>query len=799
MDIHQLNDTLSSLSIEVRLGASGQPEAVGDIARLGPDLRQALRDNRQWFIANLSNTAGGDVGNTVELGERTFTYSQWSPAETLQSPIAIDCETERITGDEIPRLALATVSDGVAHRILHPRQIGEFIDRHHECEYVAHNAVFDFEVIREHLDDHRRWDDICDAGRLHDTMLLDALIRLAETGDRPFGRNLDVVATNYLGFGVNKADPYRLRYGELIDREWSGLEPGFFRYAIKDAIVTWLLYDRLKTLARSCTEPFSGEILPDAVNRFGLLTETVQLRGSIALRAMQRRGVAIDQDRVISTREALRREIDHLTDELEKQTESNEIFRRDTKGQIRRTASGKPSVNRRALIDTLKTIAERHEIVPPQTAATSQLTTSSRFWSQHQEVSPFLVMWLRLEELSKLATFFSGLQGDRIYPRYTTMVRSGRTSCSSPNIQQFPRDGGFRELIVPTPGHRFLAIDYSAIELRTLAAICLNRYGESKLAQIIRSGIDPHSHTAAMFAGVSLQQFQEMPERKQLRQRAKALNFGIPGGLGAAALVSYAQSTYGVAMTEAEAQQFRSQLIEHVYPELSQYLRDDSMGNLALNLRASRTRVTLHFESDGVIGALKRIVRGEGRASDGEPYSRAFANRLWESLDELNANPAIREPIRNRQVGQDLYRQLFNGPVCTLTGRVRGAVNFTQARNTPFQGLAADGAKLALWRLHRQGYRCVAFLHDEVIVELPDGSDWTTEANAIKTILCEAMQELTGDVPIACEFALTDRWYKQAEAVYDEAGRLGLWHPQLLEQTNPASANNISQEDNHDA
>ena len=65
----------------------------------------------------------------------------------------------------------------------------------------------------------------------------------------------------------------------------------------------------------------------------------------------------------------------------------------------------------------------------------------------------------------------------------------------------------------------------------------------------------------------------------------------------------------------------------------------------------------------------------------------------------------------------------------TLTGRVRGRVGFTQARNTPFQGLAADGAKLALWALIRAGYRVVAFIHDEIIVELPEeGVDHAAEA-----------------------------------------------------------------------
>lgn len=34
-----------------------------------------------------------------------------------------------------------------------------------------------------------------------------------------------------------------------------------------------------------------------------------------------------------------------------------------------------------------------------------------------------------------------------------------------------------------------------------------------------------------------------------------------------------------------------------------------------------------------------------------------------------------------------------------LTASIRGKVGHTQACNTPFSGLAADGGKLALWNL----------------------------------------------------------------------------------------------------
>src|SRR5690349_1939663 len=43
------------------------------------------------------------------------------------------------------------------------------------------------------------------------------------------------------------------------------------------------------------------------------------------------------------------------------------------------------------------------------------------------------------------------------------------------------------------------------------------------------------------------------------------------------------------------------------------------------------------------------------------------------------------------------------GSLFTLTGRLRANATYTARRNRPFQRLAADGAKLALWRFWRAG------------------------------------------------------------------------------------------------
>ena len=773
MDLSALSLALANGGLRPRISSEGKLEIVGRASELTPEIKDSLRKHKQVFIDLLMPQQKKENVRSIRLGNEVHTFSIWDGSEKLFSPIAIDTETEVIQQHEIPRLALATASDGSRHRLIHPKNLNAFIDLHADCHFVAHNATFDYEVIDKAIQS-ERWREVCDAGRLHDTMILDSLVRLGKSDEMPTFRDLGSVAEHYLGLTLDKDDPFRLRFGEIIGVPWNQVEDGFFNYAIADSIVTWRLWHRLSDIASDLVQPFERQLLPNYRDRFGILTESLQLRASIALSQISRNGMSIDQAQLTSTKQKLAKEIASIVDEIQALPEANGLFKKSRKtGELQLADSGKPSIDRKQQIVILDQIAQSLEVHPPQTGKTRQTTTSIKYWKDYTGDSKLIALWVDLEERSKLFQFFGGLESDRIHPRYTTLVRTGRTSCRSPNIQQLPRGGGFREMIVPSKGHYFIAIDYSFIELRTLAAICLKKFGTSRLAEVIVEGVDPHAHTAAMFEGLSTEEFSRLPNARNLRQRAKALNFGIPGGLGARSLVAYAKSTYGVELSVEEAFAFRKSLIEEVYPELSRYLADNAIDCLAHNLQNSSFVVKTVFDSPGFLGAAKRIVAGKEKAS-GEQYSKRFKSRVWDSLIALNNNPRLMNRLAKRDAGTQLTKDLLHGPSVTLTGRLRGRVGYSQAKNHPFQSLAADGAKIALSRLYREGFRCVAFVHDEVIIEIPIDSDHTSQAKVIDAILCDSMKELTGEIPVACEYALTSRWLKDAEAVF-EKGKLQLW------------------------
>ena len=75
----------------------------------------------------------------------------------------------------------------------------------------------------------------------------------------------------------------------------------------------------------------------------------------------------------------------------------------------------------------------------------------------------------------KLKANLIGVDG-RMHAYFKPMVRTGRTSCSGPNLQNLPRDGGVRGQYEAPKGSVFFQCDYSQLELCALAQHCYINY-----------------------------------------------------------------------------------------------------------------------------------------------------------------------------------------------------------------------------------------------------------------------------------------------------------------------------------
>src|SRR5262249_47409945 len=147
---------------------------------------------------------------TVSVGGKEYPYlRRWSGERLLPSDgyLSFDAETEVVDlRQEIPRIALAAASASeTSSCLIHPSDIGNFIQLHKGLHFICHNAAFDFWVVEQHLRQQgaeaarQCWWQIADQNRLHDSILLDMLVRLARDDSYPSPRDLAVLARHYAG------------------------------------------------------------------------------------------------------------------------------------------------------------------------------------------------------------------------------------------------------------------------------------------------------------------------------------------------------------------------------------------------------------------------------------------------------------------------------------------------------------------------------------------------------------------------------------------------------------------------
>lgn len=138
----------------------------------------------------------------------------------------------------------------------------------------------------------------------------------------------------------------------------------------------------------------------------------------------------------------------------------------------------------------------------------------------------------------------------RIHAHYEQIgARTGRMSCSDPNIQQVPRQKAIRACFQAEPGNMLVTADYSQIELRVAAALAQ----DPRMIEAYRSGQDLHRLTASLITHTPLEQVDGAA-----RQAAKAVNFGLLYAMGAQGLAKYARTQYGVALSLEQAEAFRN-------------------------------------------------------------------------------------------------------------------------------------------------------------------------------------------------------------------------------------------------
>jgi hypothetical protein len=530
-------------------------------------------------------------------------------------------------------------------------------------EIAAFNGPFDLAVLlRRYPSLLRSIFNALVEGRIWDGRFRERLLDIAWGRGLRRKYNLGEVAYRRCGIAVDKEDPWRLRYGELIDVPISRWPPEADHYARRDGqahlAVVWA-----QEQAR-----YEGnlDLLGDAAK---------QARAYWALHLSSLWGVKTDKVAVEALDRSLKAEQDQCQARLQKAGLVRKDGTRDTKvtkeyavskGVTQRTPKGQVSLSE----DTIKRVND-----------------------------PLLNTYQRYGSLMTLRSRVVGSLRAPILRTFYDLVESGRTSSAHPNIQVFPREGGFRECLIPGEGNQFIIADYGGMELCTHAQNLTILFGHSELAAALRDGCDPHAELGAMLMGGGMTGDELNRRRKagdeqaaHMRQCAKAGNFGFPGGLGVPRFLDYARTTFDVHLTVEQGYKIKAAWFNR-WPENHAY-----------------------FD--------------------------------WVAKHEVDGFIMMQQPV---------------------SGRIRGGCRYTEACNTPFQGLAADAAKDCLWRIAcaqwiepespLYGTHQAMFVHDENVLESPAQQAESARVGLDK-VMIETFADWCPDVPIKVESHVAERYDK---------------------------------------
>jgi DNA polymerase-1 len=201
----------------------------------------------------------------------------------------------------------------------------------------------------------------------------------------------------------------------------------------------------------------------------------------------------------------------------------------------------------------------------------------------------------------------------RIHTTYEQAVAAtGRLSSRDPNMQNIPiRTALGREIrsaFVAPPGHVILSADYSQVELRLLAHLS----GDPKLLEAFRSGEDVHVRTASLIFDVA-------PDAvtKEMRNRAKTINFGVIYGMGDNALAKQIDVTRDEAGRFIDAYFDRYEGVRTFMDETVEKARQGEAVRTLLGRR--RFLPNLHSANRGLRAEAERVAKNtpiQGTAAD---------------------------------------------------------------------------------------------------------------------------------------------------------------------------------------
>lgn len=635
-----------------------------------------------------------------------------------------DYETYLISDNNIfPKPVCLSIYDGKEEFLMDAKEAEICLDRVLNKElFVAHHAVFECGVTITHYPElSEKVFDALDNGLIYCTKINEALWNI-QREKSIYDLTLAGLVKHYFGKDISetKTDPdaWRLRYSELDGIPISKWPIKAVRYAIDDSIYAYEV--------QQVQHPIDQQLA---------------LKSAVYLNLMGAQGFSINKERV----DLLEYEVwEYLTPRYDFLV--NEGFcdyivkQKQPKKQVKKLKNYIENLG----VDLQYT--DKGGIATSGEALASYLT---------QKEDPIIKAFSELSKYEKILTAYISRLKDKpkIFSQYSTTKNTGRTSSSSSslfasvNIQQMPRavEGvtyDVRNCFVPREGYKICSIDYSGLELCSTAHQLYMTLGYSYMREALNEGDKPtdmHSKLAAKIKGISYEEFMKhKKEFKDIRQKAKPINLGFPGGIG------YDTMRH---LMWRDGIKTRFQILEKTKRKRDLYYY---LTNLCLpDLRIKRLNKSEYALVQDELVILKKYIFD--LYPELEEFLKETHNKFLTGKEKFKKNE-FGEWEKEPMYMYNIYG--FKRDWCTYTALCNGYL-----MQTP----SAVGAQKAVNKIIRTFYNETdiipqAFIHDEIVFEIREGREDLAEKAS--NIMIEEMQTVLNSVRVAVEASISDYWQK---------------------------------------
>lgn len=400
---------------------------------------------------------------------------------------------------------------------------------------IGHNLKFDYKFLKK-------------AGiilnKCWDTMLAECVLYC---GYEKYGYGLAAVAQRYLNIILDKST--RGEFFRLTSEPFSADQ---ILYAARD----------VQHLHKIAEEQFKKAVELNLLYCINLENEVLKTLGDI-----EYNGMVLNAEKWLANTNNFKAEIDEILIKLDTIVENEPLLKKYVPKYIQSNLFGleerKLSINYSSPLQIKKICLDLgYDVDSTNDRELTKLVGKHEFFAILQDYR---------EKAKIISTYgeafleYINESTGRVHTSFWQVLNTGRVSSGSkddnaPNLQNIPAKNIFRNCFEARPGFLWVSIDYSGQELNLMA----DGSGEEGFIDVLNRGEDLHCYAGSMMFKKTITKAD-----KDLRNKAKTINFGKPYGMGPPKLAD----TLSISIEESE-QLFKE--YAEAFPKLNKWLEKQS-------------------------------------------------------------------------------------------------------------------------------------------------------------------------------------------------------------------------------